>query len=67
MANNPRPNRYKILIERLFFNHWSEGTADFEFARDELESVATSLDMKLPKNLGDILYLSFLSRDGASS
>jgi len=56
MANNPRPNRYKILIERLFFNHWSEGTADFEFARDELESVATSLDMKLPKNLGDILY-----------
>jgi hypothetical protein len=29
---------------------------EFEFARDELETMAAELEMKLPKNLGDILY-----------
>ncbi|MEN3950724.1 endonuclease [Iodidimonas sp. SYSU 1G8] len=52
----PPPNRYKILIDRIFFRHWSEGTTEFEFARDELESAAAELEMKLPKNLGDVLY-----------
>ena len=51
-----RPNRYKILIESIFFSHWSEGIRDFEFVRDELEVKAAELEMKLPKNLGDILY-----------
>jgi hypothetical protein len=53
---DPRPNRYKVLIDRVFFSHWAEGTTEFEFARDELETVAIKMDMKLPKNLGDILY-----------
>lgn len=51
-----RPNRYKILIDRIFFSHWKEGVTDFEFARDELETKAAELEMKLPKNLGDVLY-----------
>jgi hypothetical protein len=53
---DPRPNRYKILIDRVFFSHWTEGIAEFEFARDELETTAVEMEMKLPKNLGDILY-----------
>lgn len=53
---DPRPNRYKILIDRVFFSHWTVGTSAFEFARDELETMAAEMEMKLPKNLGDILY-----------
>jgi hypothetical protein len=54
--SDPRPNRYKILIERVFFSHWAEGKTEFEFARDELVTNALEMDVKLPKNLGDILY-----------
>lgn len=52
----PRPNRYKILIERIFFNHWSEGDTEFEFEREEIETVASELNVKLPKNQGDVTY-----------
>ena len=49
-------NRYKVLIERIFFNHWKKGATEFEFEREEIESVAKELDIVLPKNLGDIIY-----------
>jgi len=45
-----------VLIERVFFDHWSEGATDFEFARDEIETVAGELEIALPKNLGDLIY-----------
>ncbi len=60
---NPKTNRYKVLIDRVFFNHWSEGITEFEFERSELEDVATEMAMTLPKNLGDIMY-SFRFRTG---
>ncbi len=60
---NPKTNRYKVLIDRVFFNHWSEGVTEFEFERGELENVATEMTIKLPKNLGDIMY-SFRFRTG---
>jgi hypothetical protein len=49
-------NRYKVLIERIFFNHWTKGATEFEFEREEIEAVAKELDIALPKNLGDIIY-----------
>ncbi len=49
-------NRYKVLIERIFFNHWTKGTTEFEFERAEIESVAKELAIELPKNIGDIIY-----------
>jgi hypothetical protein len=49
-------NRYRQLIEKIFFDHWSEGMTDFVFARDELKSTADALGIKLPDNLGDIIY-----------
>lgn len=52
----PQLNRYQTLIDCVFFRHWAEGKTEFEFARDELESAAVELEMKLPKNLGDVLY-----------
>lgn len=49
-------NRYKALIEACFFKHFHDGMASFEFTRVDLEQLADKLEIKLPKNLGDILY-----------
>ena len=49
-------NRYKILIERIFFDHWKKGETEFEFARDEIKEKAGELKIELPDNVGDIVY-----------
>jgi hypothetical protein len=57
MPNSAKsPNRYGTLLERIFFDHWKKGTSQFEFGRDEIEKWAKKLDVRLPKNLGDLLY-----------
>ncbi|MQW42552.1 endonuclease [Sinorhizobium meliloti] len=53
---DPSQNRYRILIERVFFDHWSEGATEFEFAREEIETFARELEIALPKNIGDLIY-----------
>lgn len=53
---DPATHRYRVLIERIFFHYWKEGVTDFEFARDELVTFAEEHSIKLPKNLGDIIY-----------
>jgi hypothetical protein len=55
MAQKPE-HRYKALIERIFFDHYRSGKTEFEFDRNELETTAVSLKIKLPKNLGDVPY-----------
>ena len=55
-------NRYRALIERVFFNHYKSGLSEFEFVRSELEETSLELQIALPKNVGDILY-SFRSRN----
>ncbi len=52
---DPAVNRYKVLIERIFFENWNQGADRFEFARDDLEVFAKELDIALPKNLGDVI------------
>jgi hypothetical protein len=49
-------NRYSRIIEKIFFSHYQEGKEEFVFDREELERVAAELQIKLPKNLGDIIY-----------
>ncbi len=44
------------LIETIFFSHYKLGKTDFPFKRDEIESAAAKLGIKLPKNLGDVIY-----------
>lgn len=51
-----KSNRYSALIEDIFFKHYSEGDAELLFFREELETSATKLGIKLPKNLGDVIY-----------
>jgi len=55
-ADQQRGNRYSILIERIFANHYSEGIEEFVFDRSELVEVAHQEGIALPKNLGDIVY-----------
>ena len=52
----PKSNRYTILIEAIFVKHYREGITEFEFVRDEIVQQAKLLNVKLPKNLGDVLY-----------
>ena len=49
-------NRYKILIEKIFFAHWTKDSTQFEFARDEIKKTALSLSIEIPDNVGDIPY-----------
>ncbi|CAN5417948.1 hypothetical protein BH18ACI2_BH18ACI2_05930 [soil metagenome] len=49
-------NRYAQIIERIFHAHYTEGSKDVRFTRDELEVIARELGISLPKNLGDIVY-----------
>jgi hypothetical protein len=53
-------NRYKRLLEHIFFaadfGGYKKGVTTIEFARENLERAATALDIKLPKNLGDVVY-----------
>lgn len=49
-------NRYDKLIERVFFNHYTPDASEVSFDREEFEPVAKELGIKLPKNLGDIVY-----------
>jgi hypothetical protein len=49
-------NRYTAIIERLFFNNFKKGSGEVSFVREEIEIIAAKLGIKLPKNLGDIVY-----------
>lgn len=49
-------NRYCAIIEKVFANHYLHKSEAFEFTRDELEVIATELGIKLPKNIGDLIY-----------
>jgi hypothetical protein len=51
-----KPALYSPLIVRIFNNHYKKGIDTFEFDRTEIETVATDLKLRLPKNLGDLIY-----------
>src|SRR5690242_13454258 len=55
-AAQPRGKQYGGIIEGIFFAHWKKGIKEFEFERTEIEDWAHKLKIKLPKNLGDLLY-----------
>lgn len=49
-------NRYGQIFEKIFFDAYKKGTLEILFKRTDIETAANSLGIKLPKNLGDILY-----------
>lgn len=56
MADGKTQNRYQVLIEGVFFDGYRKDSKQFEFAREDLERKADQLKIKLPKNLGDVVY-----------
>lgn len=51
-----RVNRYTAIIEKLFFSKYKKGMREVPFERDEMEKYSAKLNVKLPKNLGDLVY-----------
>ncbi|PYP87983.1 MAG: endonuclease [Blastocatellia bacterium AA13] len=49
-------NRYAQIIECIFLNNYKEGAIEVPFERIEIERVADTLGIILPKNLGDVIY-----------
>ncbi|HEY3864025.1 MAG TPA: endonuclease [Verrucomicrobiae bacterium] len=49
-------NRYSAIIEELFSGKFKAGMTAVDFKREEFETVAGRLRIKLPKNLGDLVY-----------
>lgn len=49
-------NRYRTLIERIFFDRYHEGDTSVEFDRDDIPATAEALGLERPKNLGDVIY-----------
>ena len=56
MAEPKQASRYEVLVEHIFQKHYQPSMTVFEFDRAELEDAAISLTVKLPKNLGGVLY-----------
>lgn len=54
--SEPASNRYRVLIEHIFFDHWTDGVTEFEFERSEIEAHAAKVGIALPKNIGDLIY-----------
>jgi len=51
-----QPNRYQAIIAMLFDNHYRDGIIEFEFSRAEFVEIAETLQIDLPKNVGDVIY-----------
>jgi hypothetical protein len=56
MASKKEPNVYSQLLEAIFNRHYTEGLSEIEFERAEITQVAEEFGIKLPKNIGDVLY-----------
>jgi hypothetical protein len=49
-------NRYKQIIEKIFFDRFREGETELHWKRTDLTEAASTLGVELPKNLGDLIY-----------
>jgi hypothetical protein len=49
-------NRYTQIIEQIFFKYYKKGAEVIPFAREDITQAANELGVKLPKNLGDLIY-----------
>ena len=49
-------SRYHALIEKIFFDHYTDGASEILFERKDLKIAASDLNIVLPDNLGDVIY-----------
>lgn len=55
-AKTKRIGAYQAIIEDIFFRHFKTGDIEFAFDREEIEQAAGKVGVKVPKNLGDVIY-----------
>ena len=51
-----KKNRYVQIIDAIFFKYYSEGATKVPFQRSDIIEAAKKLGIKLPKNVGDVIY-----------
>lgn len=56
-------NAYTRIVEAIFLNRYQEGDSSVVFERSEIITTAERLGIRVPRNLGDLLY-SFRYRRG---
>ena len=49
-------NRYSQIMERIFLEKYKDGMTELNFSREDINRIAKKIRVKLPKNLGDIVY-----------
>lgn len=49
-------NRYVKILEEIFLSRHKAGMKEVFFEREDIERTAAKLGIKLPKNLGDLIY-----------
>lgn len=49
-------SRYAKIIEEIFLSRYKAGAVEVAFERDDIVRVAKKLGIRLPKNLGDVVY-----------
>lgn len=55
-ALDPDETRYIQVMRELFREKWYRGSNGFEWQRDDITRIASSLQIQVPKNLGDNIY-----------
>jgi len=51
-----KPNRYTQIIESIFAEKYQPGATAIVFEREDIVKTAATLGIKLPKNIGDVIY-----------
>lgn len=49
-------NRYAQILGHIFLQRYEDGAESIAFTRLDIEDAAKQLEIRLPKNLGDVIY-----------
>jgi hypothetical protein len=49
-------NRYIRILEEIFSQNYKPGDSEVKFTRTNIEEIAEAFNIRLPKNLGDVIY-----------
>lgn len=55
-TSTKKGNRYRQIVEKIFFDGYQDGTEEIPFLRTDIEQAAIELGVALPKNIGDVVY-----------
>ena len=50
-----KQKNYDLIIERIFFDHYTEGAVDIAWERPEIVTAADAVGVPRPGNLGDVI------------